>query len=219
MPEYDTNRLGEKSTRINTSNSFIKSNSNLDTEILRPKASKQATALPSDSADSLSSGDGLTAGISSILNSLDQINLNTRETEDFNLSTGQREALQKNVGSLLENLDTVSNSKEFSEVKEQLDTLNLKLNINSPEEQEFIKHFYETQIINSKPDLIGIFDHISNLNDLVTRNFEITENHIITLSKSKEDDKDLSIALLNKETSQLVNPPKHKTPKLPSLII
>jgi hypothetical protein len=203
MPEYDTNRLGEKSTRINTSNSFIKSNSNLDTEILRPKASKQATALPSDSADSLSSGDGLTAGISSILNSLDQINLNTRETEDFNLSTGQREALQKNVGSLLENLDTVSNSKEFSEVKEQLDTLNLKLNINSPEEQEFIKHFYETQIINSKPDLIGIFDHISNLNDLVTRNFEITENHIITLSKSKEDDKDLSIALLNKETSQL----------------
>jgi hypothetical protein len=203
MPEYDTNRLGEKSTRINTSNNFIKSNSNLDTEILRPKASKQAAALPSDSADSLSSGDGLTAGISSILNSLDQINLNTRETEDFNLSTGQREALQKNVGSLLENLDTVSNSKEFSEVKEQLDTLNLKLNINSPEEQEFIKHFYETQIINSKPDLIGIFDHISNLNDLVTRNFEITENHIITLSKSKEDDKDLSIALLNKETSQL----------------
>ena len=64
-----------------------------------------------------------------------------KKTEDFNLSTGQREALKKNVGSLLENLDTVSNSKEFSEVKEQLDTLNLQLNIDSPEEKEFIKHF------------------------------------------------------------------------------
>lgn len=202
MSEYDLNRLDEKSTRINTSSNFVKNNSHLNKESLRPEASKQA-AVFLDFADSLGSGDGLAAGISSILNSLDQINLNTRETEDFNLSTGQREALQKNVGSLLENLDTVSNSKEFSEVKEQLDTLNLKLNINSPEEQEFIKHFNETQIINSKPDLIGIFDHISNINDLVTRNFEITKNHIITLSKSKDDEKDQSIALLNKETSQL----------------
>jgi hypothetical protein len=202
MSEYSLNRLGEKSTRINTSNHFVKNNSNLNIKNVTPEASKQA-AVFSDSADSLGSGDGLAAGISSILNSLDQINLNTRETEDFNLSTGQREALQKNVGSLLENLDKVSSSKEFSEVKEQLSTLNLKLNINSPEEQEFIKHFNETQIVNSKPDLTGIFDHISNLNDLVTRNFKITKNHIVTLSKSKEDEKDQSIALLNKETSLL----------------
>jgi hypothetical protein len=202
MSEYSLNGLGEKSTRVNTSNNFVKNNSNLNTKNLTSEASKQA-AVFSDSADSLGSGDGLAAGISSILNSLDKINLNTRETEDFNLSTGQREALQKNVGSLLENLDTVSNSKEFSEVKEQLDTLNLKLNINSPEEQEFIKHFNETQIINSKPDLTGIFDHISNLNDLVTRNFAMNQKHIITLSKSKEDEKDQSIALLNKETSVL----------------
>jgi hypothetical protein len=205
MSEYSLNGLGEKSTRINTSNNFVKNNYNLNTENITPEASKQA-AVFSDSADSLGSGDGLAANISSILNGLDQINLNTRETEDFNLSTNQRETLQKNVGSLLENLDTVSSSKEFSEVKEQLDTLNLKLNINSPEEKEFIKHFNETQIIDSKPDLTGIFDHISNLNDLVTRNFEITKNHIITLSKSKEDEedeKDQSIALLNKETSLL----------------
>ena len=51
--------------------------------------------------------------------------------------------------------------------------------------------------------MLGIFDHISNLTDLVTRNFKITKEHIITLSKSKEDGKDQSIALLNKETSQL----------------
>jgi hypothetical protein len=205
MSEYSLNGLGEKSTRINTSNNFVKNNYNLNTKNLTPEASKQA-AVFSDSADSLGSGDGLAANISSILNGLDQINLNTRETEDFNLSTNQRETLQKNVGNLLENLDKVSSSKEFSEVKEQLDTLNLKLNINSPEEKEFIKHFNETQIIDSKPDLTGIFDHISNLNDLVTRNFEITKNHIITLSKSKEDEedeKDQSIALLNKETSLL----------------
>lgn len=202
MSEYSLNGLGEKSTRINTSNNFVKNNPNLNTKNVTPEASKQA-AMFSASADSLGSGDGLAANISSILNGLDQINLNTRETEDFNLSTSQRETLQKNVGSLLENLDTVSNSKEFSEVKEQLDTLNLKLNINSPEEKEFIKHFNETQIIDSKPDLTGIFDHISNLNDLVTRNFEITKNHIITLSKSKEDEKDQSIVLLNKETSLL----------------
>lgn len=202
MSEYSLNGLGEKSTRINTSNNFVKNNPNLNTKNVTPEASKQA-AMFSASADSLGSGDGLAANISSILNGLDQINLNTRETEDFNLSTSQRETLQKNVGSLLENLDTVSNSKGFSEVKEQLDTLNLKLNINSPEEKEFIKHFNETQIIDSKPDLTGIFDHISNLNDLVTRNFEITKNHIITLSKSKEDEKDQSIVLLNKETSLL----------------
>ncbi|NBV99798.1 MAG: hypothetical protein EBR67_09900, partial [Proteobacteria bacterium] len=57
-----------------------------------------------------------------------------------------------------------------------------------------------------KPDLTGIFDHISNLNDLVTRNFAMNQKHIITLSKSKEDEedeKDQSIALLNKETSVL----------------
>lgn len=202
MSEYSLNGLDEQSTRISTSNNFVKNNSNLNTKNLTPEASKQA-AVFSDSADSLGSGDGLAAGISSILNGLDQINLNTRETEDFNLSTGQRKALQKNVGSLLENLDTVSNSKEFSEVKEQLDTLNLKLNIDSPEEKEFIKHFNETQIINSKPDLTGIFDHISNLSDLVTRNFEMNQKHIITLSKSKEDEKDENIALLNKETSLL----------------
>ena len=202
MSEYSLNGLGEQSTRISTSNNFVKNNSNLNTKNLTPEASKQA-AVFSDSADSPGSGDGLAAGISSILNGLDQINLNTRETEDFNLSTGQRKALQKNVGSLLENLDTVSNSKEFSEVKEQLDTLNLKLNIDSPEEKEFIKHFNETQIINSKPDLTGIFDHISNLSDLVTRNFEMNQKHIITLSKSKEDEKDENIALLNKETSLL----------------
>ena len=202
MSEYSLNGLGEQSTRISTSNNFVKNNSNLNTKNLTPEASKQAAVFP-DSADSPGSGDGLAAGISSILNGLDQINLNTRETEDFNLSTGQRKALQKNVGSLLENLDTVSNSKEFSEVKEQLDTLNLKLNIDSPEEKEFIKHFNETQIINSKPDLTGIFDHISNLSDLVTRNFEMNQKHIITLSKSKEDEKDENIALLNKETSLL----------------
>jgi hypothetical protein len=202
MSDYNLNKLGEKSTQINTNNSFVKNNSNLNTKSVTPEASKQA-AVFFNSADSLGSDDSLAAGISNILNSLDQINLNTRETEDFNLSTGQREALKKNVGSLLENLNTVSNSKEFSEVKEQLDTLNLKLNINSPEEQEFIKHFNETQIIDSKPDLTGIFDHISNLSDLVTRNFEMNQKHIITLSKSKEDEKDQSIALLNKETSVL----------------
>ncbi|MFM7457256.1 MAG: YncE family protein [bacterium] len=202
MSEYSLNELGEKSIRINTNNNFIKSSSNLNTERITPKASPEASEF-SDSVDSLGNHDSLVTCISSILNSLDQINLNTRETEDFNLSTSQRETLQKNVGSLLENLDTVSNSKEFSEIKEQLNTLNLKLNINSPEEQEFIKYFNETQVIDSKPDLTGIFDHISNLNDLVTRNFEITKNHIVTLSKSKEDEKDQSIALLNKETSQL----------------
>lgn len=202
MSEYGLNGLGEKNTRINTSNNFVKNSSNLNTKNLTPEASKQA-AIFSDSADSLGSGDGLAAGISNILNGLEQINSNTRETEDFHLSTGQREALQKNVSSLLENLDKVSNGNGSNEIKEQLNALNLKLKINSPEEKEFIKHFNETQIIDSKPDLLGIFDHISNLTDLVTRNFEMNQKHIITLSKSKEDEKDQSIALLNKETSVL----------------
>jgi hypothetical protein len=202
MSEYGLNRLNEQNVRVTNNTTFLKNNSNLNLKNTNMEASKHAT-VSSDSANSLGSSDGLAAGISSILNGLEQINSNTRTTEDFNLSAGQREALQKNVGNLLENLDKVSNSTEFSEVKEQLDALNLKLNVNSPEEREFIKRFNETQIIDSKPELMGIFDHISNLNDLVTRNFEMNQKHIITLSKSKEDEKDQNIALLNKETSLL----------------
>jgi len=202
MSEYGLDRLSEQNIRINANNSFFNNNSNLNIKNVVPESPKQSSFLY-DSADSLGNGDGLAASISNILNSLEQINSNTRETEDFNLSTGQREALQKNVSSLLENLDKVSGSNSFNEIKEQLNTLNLKLKINSPEEKEFIKHFNETQIIDSKPDLLGIFDHISNLTDLVTRNFKITEEYIITLSKSKKDEEDQSIALLNKESSQL----------------
>ena len=202
MSEYGLDRLNEQNIRVNASSNFLQNNSNLNIKYVIPESSKQSS-FSSDSADSLGSGDGLAAGISNILNGLEQINSNTRETEDFNLSTGQREALQKNVSSLLENLDKVSNGNGFNEIKEQLNALNLKLKINSPEEKEFIKHFNETQIIDSKPDLLGIFDHISNLTDLITRNFKITKEHIITLSKSKEDEKDQRIALLNKETSKL----------------
>jgi hypothetical protein len=202
MSEYGLDRLNEQNIRVNASSYSFKKNSNLNIKDVIPESSKQSS-LSSDSADSLGSGDGLAASISNILNGLERINSNTRETEDFNLSTSQRETLQKNVSSLLENLDKVSDSNGFNEIKEQLNALNLKLKINSSEEKEFIKHFYETQIIDSKPDLIGIFDHISNLTDLVTRNFKIMKEHIITLSKSKEDEKDQSIALLNKETSQL----------------
>ena len=202
MSEYGLDRLNEQNIRVNASSNFFQNNSNLNIKNVIPESPKQSSFL-SDSADSLGSNDGLAAGISNILNGLEQINSNTRETEDFNLSTGQREALQKNVSSLLENLDKVSNGNGSNEIKEQLNALNLKLKINSPEEKGFIKHFNETQIIDSKPDLLGIFDHISNLTDLVTRNFKITKEHIITLSKSKEDGKDQSIALLNKETSQL----------------
>jgi hypothetical protein len=202
MSEYGLNRLNEQNIRVNANIAFLKNNSNLNLKNTNSETSKQE-AFSSDSANSLGSSDGLAAGISSILNGLEQIDSNTHSSDDFNLTADQREALQKNVGNLLENLDKVSNSQEFSEVKEQLDTLKLKLNINSPEEKEFIKHFNETQIVDSKPDLMGIFDHISNLNDLVTRNFAMNQNHIITLSKSKEDKKDQNIALLNKETSIL----------------
>ena len=202
MSEYSLDRLNEQNIRVNANIYSLKKNSNLNIKDTISESSKQSS-FSSDSANSLGSGDGLAASISNILNGLERINSNARETENFNLSTGQRETLQKNVSSLLENLDKVSDSNGFNEIKEQLNALNLKLKINSSEEKEFIKHFYETQIMESKPDLIGIFDHISNLTDLVTRNFKIMKEHIITLSKSKEDEKDQSIALLNKETSQL----------------
>jgi chaperonin cofactor prefoldin len=148
MSEYSLNRLNEQNIRVNINTTFLKNNSNLNLKNTNSEASRQVM-VSSDSANSLGSSDGLAAGISSILNGLEQINSNAHSTEDFNLSTDQREALQKNVGNLLENLDKVSNSKEFSEIKEQLDTLNLKLNINSPEEKEFIRRFNETQIIDS----------------------------------------------------------------------
>jgi hypothetical protein len=202
MSEYGLGGVNEHNIHVSTHNSYLKNNSNLNSQSMKPQDSKPIS-LASDSSSSLGNSDGLATSISSILNGLEQINSNTRKTENFNLSSSQRETLQKNVGNLLENLDQISSIKNFTKIKEDLNALNLKLNINSPEEKEFIKHFYKTQIIDSKPDLMGIFDHISNLNDLVTRNFKITKKHIITLSKSKEDEKDQNIALLNKETSQL----------------
>ncbi len=200
MSDYLLGNIAKQNFSIQPDTQISKQHGAKATNLSTEKLGRAKLSL--DSTDSLGSGDGLSEKISAVLNSLESLNSSGFKSADINLDSNVKEKFISKVNDLMDNLNAVSSSPEFSEVKEQLDKLNLKLNIESPEEQEFIKHFTDNLVSETKPDLVGIFDQINNLNDLVMKNFKSTKNQLVALKKSSKEEEE-SIALLNKETAQL----------------